>query len=137
MAANRKLRLILSVLITSALWAAPLRRLASPAWCSPLSSTSSATTTSCVSAASYHSGLARLLDKGAVFTDAHYLHAATVTAVGHSTFLSGATPSVSGIVGNEWYDRTIGATVTSVSDPATKVGEAFPALLAPRRGACW
>jgi len=60
-----------------------------------------------------------------------------VTAVGHSTFLSGATPSVSGIVGNEWYDRTIGATVTSVSDPATKVGEAFPALLAPRRGACW
>lgn len=29
-----------------------------------------------------------------------------MTAVGHSTFLSGATPSVSGIIGNEWYERT-------------------------------
>src|SRR5580700_2947309 len=69
----------------------------------------------------YHSGLARLLDRGAVFTDAHYLHAATVTAVGHSTFLSGATPSVSGIIGNEWYDRESGKSVTSVSDPATRL----------------
>ena len=63
----------------------------------------------------------RLLDKGAVFTDAHYLHAATVTAVGHSTFLTGATPSISGIIGNEWFDRESGKSVTSVSDPATKL----------------
>src|ERR1700680_657339 len=53
----------------------------------------------------YNSGLNRLLDQGAVFTDAHYLHAATVTAVGHSTFMTGATPSVSGIIANEWFDR--------------------------------
>src|ERR1700675_4137499 len=53
----------------------------------------------------YTAGLARMLDRGAVFTDAHYLHAATVTAVGHATFLTGATPSVSGIIANEWYDR--------------------------------
>lgn len=71
--------------------------------------------------ADYHSGLARLLDHGAVFNDAHYLHAATVTAVGHSTFLSGATPSVSGIIANEWYDRESGHTVTSVSDESTKL----------------
>lgn len=69
----------------------------------------------------YHSGLDRLLEQGAVFTDAHYLHSATVTAVGHSTFLSGAPPSISGIIGNEWYDRETGKTVTSVSDPATKL----------------
>jgi predicted AlkP superfamily pyrophosphatase or phosphodiesterase len=69
----------------------------------------------------YHSGLARLLERGAVFTDAHYLHAATVTAVGHSTFLSGATPSSSGIIANEWYDRESGKTITSVSDPATRL----------------
>jgi len=67
----------------------------------------------------YHAGLARLLDHGAVFTDAHYPHAATVTAVGHSTFLSGATPSASGIIGNEWFDRESGKRVTSVSDPET------------------
>jgi predicted AlkP superfamily pyrophosphatase or phosphodiesterase len=68
----------------------------------------------------YRSGLLRLLEHGAVFHDAHYLHAATVTAVGHSTFLTGATPSVSGIIANEWYDRETAQTVTSVSDPSTK-----------------
>src|SRR5437660_10392710 len=52
--------------------------------------------------AGYHGGLARLLEHGAVFADARYIHYPTVTAVGHSTFLSGATPSVSGIVGNNW-----------------------------------
>jgi hypothetical protein len=35
--------------------------------------------------ADYHAGLDRLLTRGAVFTDAHYPQAATVTAVGHST----------------------------------------------------
>ena len=69
----------------------------------------------------YNSGLARLLDQGAVYTDAHYMHSYTVTAIGHSTFLTGATPSLSGIIGNEWYDRGTQATVTSVSDPATKL----------------
>ena len=83
----------------------------------------------------YHSGFARLLEKGAVFTDAHYLHAATVTAVGHATFLTGATPSISGIIANEWYDRESGQTVTSVSDPATKLvgGNTDRAGSSPRR----
>ena len=66
--------------------------------------------------AEYKAGFARLLRDGAVFTDAHHQHFPTVTAVGHSTFLSGATPSISGIVGNEWYDRETGKSVTSVSD---------------------
>jgi hypothetical protein len=65
----------------------------------------------------YHSGFDRLLTHGAVFTNARYQHFPTVTAVGHSTFLSGATPALSGIIGNEWYDREEGKTVTSVSDP--------------------
>src|SRR5580700_6814379 len=69
----------------------------------------------------YHAGLERLLTRGAVFTNARYEHFPTVTAVGHSTFLSGATPSLSGIIGNEWYDREEGKSVTSVSDSATKL----------------
>jgi predicted AlkP superfamily pyrophosphatase or phosphodiesterase len=69
----------------------------------------------------YHSGLERLLTKGAVFTNARYIHFPTVTAVGHSTFLSGATPSLSGIIGNDWFDREEGKTVTSVSDSGTKL----------------
>jgi len=74
----------------------------------------------------YNSGLARLLEHGAVFTDAHYLQAATVTAVGHSTFLSGAPPSVSGIIANEWFDRESGQTVTSVFDPKSKLVGGVP-----------
>src|SRR5229473_8098590 len=74
----------------------------------------------------YHSGLLRLIEHGAVFHDAHYLHAATVTAVGHSTFLSGATPSVSGVIANQWYDRESGKTITSVNDPATKTVGGVP-----------
>ena len=70
-----------------------------------------------------------------MFTDAHYLHATTVTAVGHSTFLSGATPSISGIIANEWYDREAKHNVTSVSDPDSKLvspGTARPGS-SPRR----
>jgi predicted AlkP superfamily pyrophosphatase or phosphodiesterase len=83
----------------------------------------------------YNSGLARLLQQGAVFTDAHYLHAATVTAVGHSTFLSGATPSSSGIIANAWTDRESGKAVISVSDPNSKVVGGIPGApgSSPRR----
>ncbi len=51
-----------------------------------------------------------------MFTNAHFEHVPTVTAVGHSTFLSGATPALSGIIGNEWWDRAAKKRVTSVSD---------------------
>ncbi|MCC6343012.1 MAG: alkaline phosphatase family protein [Bryobacterales bacterium] len=64
----------------------------------------------------YTSGFSRLLTRGAVFTNAFYIHFPTVTAIGHSTYLTGATPSISGIVGNDWYDRDEGKVVTSVSD---------------------
>jgi predicted AlkP superfamily pyrophosphatase or phosphodiesterase len=67
----------------------------------------------------YHGGIARMLDNGAVFLDARYIHYPTVTAIGHSTFLSGATPSVSGIIGNEWLERETNEPVTSVSDKST------------------
>ncbi len=83
----------------------------------------------------YNSGLARLLDHGAVFTDAHHIHYPTVTAVGHSTFLSGATPSSSGIIANEWFDRASGEMVTSVSDKDTKLVGGAPGAFgsSPRR----
>jgi len=74
----------------------------------------------------YTSGFKRLLDQGAVFHDAHLIHATTVTAVGHSTFLSGATPSISGIIANEWYDRASHRSVTSVFDPKSKMVGGVP-----------
>ncbi len=82
----------------------------------------------------YTGGLARLLTHGAVFTDANYEHAPTVTAVGHSTFLSGALPCVSGIVGNEWFDRTTGKIVSSVSDDSVQLlGASGEGGASPRR----
>jgi hypothetical protein len=81
----------------------------------------------------YTGGIKRMLEEGADFTNARYHHSATVTAVGHSTFFSGATPSISGIIANEWWDRATGAAVTSVSDPRTRlVGGAGPGA-SPRR----
>jgi len=71
--------------------------------------------------AEYKAGLARLMNQGAMFTNAYYEHFPTVTAVGHSVFMSGAMPSVSGIVGNDWYDRSTGKRVTAVSDDSVKV----------------
>ncbi|HKX00444.1 MAG TPA: alkaline phosphatase family protein [Bryobacteraceae bacterium] len=68
----------------------------------------------------YKEGFERLLTQGAVFTNARYIHFPTVTAIGHSTILTGATPALSGIVGNDWFDRESGKTVTSVSDDSTK-----------------
>ena len=83
--------------------------------------------------AEYTGGVATLLARGATFTQAFLDHYPTVTAVGHSTMLSGAIPAVSGIIGNDWYDRTASATVTSVSDPDTQlVGGAGPGS-SPRR----
>ena len=74
----------------------------------------------------YNSGFTRLLEHGAVFSDAHYPQATTVTAVGHSTFLSGATPSISGIVANEWYERETKQSVTSVFDPESRLLSPIP-----------
>ena len=71
--------------------------------------------------AEYTGGFKRFFDHGAVFTNAHFEHVPTVTAVGHSTFLSGATPALSGIIGNEWWDRASKKRVTSVSDEDCKL----------------
>ena len=81
----------------------------------------------------YTGGLSLLLTRGANFTQAQLEHYPTVTAVGHSTMLSGALPSVSGIIGNDWYDRTLGASVTSVSDPDTTLVGGTGAGSSPRR----
>jgi predicted AlkP superfamily pyrophosphatase or phosphodiesterase len=69
----------------------------------------------------YKEGLHKLLTAGAVFTNARYQHYPTYTAVGHSTLLSGALPAVSGIIGNQWYDRKSGKTVKAAEDEATKI----------------
>jgi predicted AlkP superfamily pyrophosphatase or phosphodiesterase len=82
----------------------------------------------------YKGGFDRLLRHGAVFTNAFLDHFPTVTAIGHSTILSGATPSVSGIIGNDWYERSTAKSVTSVFDPNVRqIGGAGKSGASPQR----
>jgi len=69
----------------------------------------------------FGAGLKRLLEAGAVFTNAKYRHACTETGPGHSVLLSGRSPRGSGIVGNIWYDRTLRQRVNVVDDPAVRL----------------
>lgn len=47
-------------------------------------------------------GFRRLLDEGAVWTNAHYRHLVTRTAPGHATLFTGTDPREHGIVANDW-----------------------------------
>src|SRR5690349_10093077 len=60
-------------------------------------------------------------EKGAVFTACHHGQAFTITGPGHSVFLSGAFPNTTGIVDNDWFDRSTGKTMYCVDDAATEV----------------
>src|SRR6185503_11917529 len=60
-------------------------------------------------------GLRRLLREGASWTQSNYDHMPTYTAPGHATMMTGTYPAQTGIVGNEWPDRSVGKRVTSVS----------------------
>ncbi|MFC1664528.1 alkaline phosphatase family protein [Pseudomonadota bacterium] len=62
-------------------------------------------------------GFRYLLEKGAVYTNAHYQHANTETIVGHTTLATGAFPSEHGMIGNVWFDRETGELAYNIEDP--------------------
>jgi len=71
----------------------------------------------------FDGGFRRILDEGLSFSNATHDHAATVTAVGHTTLATGVYPARHGIVGNEWFERD-GDTwrnVYSMSDPDAQI----------------
>jgi len=61
-------------------------------------------------------GFRYLMDDGAYYTNAHYQHGNTETIVGHVSLATGAPPSVHGMVGNVWYDRSEERLVYNVED---------------------
>lgn len=67
-------------------------------------------------------GFRRLRREGSVFTRARHLHLPTETAPGHAAISTGRTPAVHGIVGNDWYDRVLGADINSMSDASFGIG---------------
>lgn len=64
-------------------------------------------------------GIGRLMREGASWAEANYDHVPTYTAPGHATLMTGAWPSETGIIGNDWFDRDSEKKVTSVTDDAT------------------
>jgi predicted AlkP superfamily pyrophosphatase or phosphodiesterase len=82
----------------------------------------------------YKGGFKRLLDGGAVFPDAAYRHAVTVTAAGHATIATGLHPAHHGLVGNSWWDYAASKDRNCVFDPTVtsvggKGGKASPSTL--------
>ncbi len=77
-------------------------------------------------------GLRRFLDHGAVFTQARYRHAHTVTCPGHATLITGAWPRQHGIIGNDWLDPQSGRSGYCAEDETQQrlLAEATP----PRSG---
>src|SRR5215471_531686 len=72
-------------------------------------------------------GFKRLVNNGYLFNDANFNYYLTVTGAGHSTLYTGATPSVHGIVDNNWYDRKLNKEIYCVTDSAvTSVGNPNP-----------
>ena len=65
----------------------------------------------------YQGGFRTLLEKGAVFTEARYRHALTLTAPGHAAIVTGRHPATSGITSNNWFDPRLGAKRAAVADP--------------------
>jgi predicted AlkP superfamily pyrophosphatase or phosphodiesterase len=61
-------------------------------------------------------GFKRLIHQGAFYRNAGFNHVPTFTGPGHAGIFTGATPSGHGIVGNDWYDRTLGKSVYCVAD---------------------
>ena len=61
-------------------------------------------------------GFKRLLNEGALFTNANYDYVPTFTACGHAAISSGSVPALNGIVGNAWFDRQSGKVRVMVAD---------------------
>jgi predicted AlkP superfamily pyrophosphatase or phosphodiesterase len=82
-------------------------------------------------------GLNRLLSEGFSCENANFNYVPTYTGPGHAAIYTGTTPSVNGIVGNDWYDRswstrryvTADDKVKSIGCPNGKSGQHSPKVL--------
>lgn len=62
-------------------------------------------------------GLARLFQRGAVFTEAAYPYLQTVTCTGHATIGTGTFPARHGMVLNGWWNREKARVMACTEDP--------------------
>jgi predicted AlkP superfamily pyrophosphatase or phosphodiesterase len=79
-------------------------------------------------------GFKKLMNDGFNCRNNQYHYASTVTGPGHAQTYNGSSPGISGIVGNEWFDKNSGkltyvvgdSTVTTVGDGSAIAGKMSP-----------
>ncbi len=61
-------------------------------------------------------GFKRLMNEGFTCKNNHYTYAATYTGPGHAHIFNGSQPALSGIIGNEWFDRGLNQSMYVAED---------------------
>lgn len=61
-------------------------------------------------------GFRYLMDNGISYSNAHYQHSTTFTAVGHATLATGGNAAQHGMPGNDWFDEKTGERVYCIED---------------------
>ncbi len=65
-------------------------------------------------------GFKKLVNEGFNCTNTHYNYIPTYTAPGHASIYTGTTPSVHGIISNDWFDRKKKANIYVTTDQMVK-----------------
>jgi predicted AlkP superfamily pyrophosphatase or phosphodiesterase len=65
-------------------------------------------------------GFVRLMREGFMATNHHYNYVPTYTGPGHASIFTGTTPSIHGIIQNDWFDRSSGKMIYCSADSAVK-----------------
>ncbi len=65
-------------------------------------------------------GFNRLMNDGYTFQNMHYNYMPTYTGPGHASIYTGTTPSIHGIVGNEWFSKTTSTEMYCTEDTSVK-----------------
>lgn len=65
-------------------------------------------------------GFKRLVNEGYFCRNANYTYVPTYTAPGHASIYTGTTPSMHGIIGNNWFDRARNKAIYCTADYAYK-----------------
>jgi hypothetical protein len=79
-------------------------------------------------------GFKRLVEEGFMARNAHYNYSSTSTGPGHASIYTGTTPSVHGIIENNWYSRLLKRSVYCAEDTAASAvgGSTRSGQISPR-----
>ena len=68
-------------------------------------------------------GFKKLITEGHFFRNCQFGYVPTYTGPGHASIFTGTTPSVHGIVANDWYDKTSGKHIGCTGNPLPEITE--------------